>query len=407
MKDKVFEDIAIDDVIIQDPNIANQIVQTQKQINDRLKRMAQINSEIATFKQQIGALKDRAIQAQKATMSTQQKAAAAPAPEGNAAPAQPQVQAESYVPSLAEFLNEEEPQFVPHFEDPAGTVYMGGKPRFQKYKKKVEREFTDKDWEKFDEIDKEIHPVQLSIEDLEDSLKDLLDSKQQMEFEMDNLAGQEGMEVMELLSSGISEKEKIKEFAKLGYTAKEFQDLQSELDSINKFHEEFDEKKYGIEGNIKKAKRELNGIYLKQEDIGVSYKDDYMPVEITESLYEEEEEEVDIEFDEDKDENLFFVQIPPQTEIDGEVIAKVFREEEGERWYVRDVENQAEFLDELVFQKNYSKPEIIGYLASIFGDVLEIDQEEFEDIIDDKEELDDKYFPDRKDKNNVRVKLVK
>ena len=405
MKDKVFEDIAIDDVIIQDPNIANQIVQTQKQINDRLKRVAQLNSEMATFKQQIGALKDRAIQAQKAQMTTNQKSAEAkPAPEGNATP---EVQAESYVPSLKEFLNEEEPQFVPHFEDPAGTVYMGGKPRFQKYKKKVEREFTDKNWEKFDSQEKELRSREEGLDDMERDLKDLMDRKEQNDFDMDNLAGQEGGEVMELLSSGVSDKDKIKAFAELGYTATHYKQLQDELNQYLLNMEEFDKKEILIKDHIKKIRERIGKDEKSLDNIGVSYKDDYMPVKITESIYEEE-----IEFEEDNDtydeeEDIFYVQIPPQTEIDGEVIAKVFREDEGERWYVRDVENEAEFLDELVFQKNYTKPEIIGYLASIFGDVLEIGQEEFEDLIDDKEELDDKYFPDRKDKNNVRVKLVK
>lgn len=390
---KVFEEIAVDDVIVQDPNIANQIVQTQKQINDRLKRIAQINNEIATYKQQVGALKDRAIQQQKAQMSANQKAAESkPAAEGDASGDNSQNES-LFMPSLEEFISEEA-QYVPYMEDKAGNVYMDGKPRFQKYKKRVEAELTDDDQDYINEIQKKVWALTLVLEEYKEKLAELKNSKEDADMYFDQLAGSVGAEMMEILSSGIHRKDKILLSARLGYTGTEVKELQQEFDDMIQRLERMPDSIRKILGKISQTESKISELENFMDSIGVSYEDDYMPVKIQESS--------DEKFDEDED--IFYVQIPPQTEIDGEVVAKVFREDEGEKWYVRDIEDEAEFLDELVFQKNYTKPEIIGYLASIFGDVIEIDHDEFEDLIDDKAELDAKYFPDNK---NKRMRLTK
>jgi hypothetical protein len=204
--------VAIDDVMISDPNIAAQIVQTQKEINSRLKRIAQLQSEIATYNQQAAALKDKAVKAQQASLSSAKEKPQTP--EGLQV-VQQSPPNESLMQSLQDFLNEEEDEVV---RDP---------------------------------------------------------------------------------------------------------------------------------------------------DV--------------------------------KDEDFFFVKIPAQEEEEGDIIAKVFREEPDSEWYIRDVEGEAEWLDDLVFEDSYDKPEIIDYLGSIFGEVIEIDQDEFEYIIDDKEDLDYDYYQSKED----------
>ena len=404
MKKRVFEDIAVDDVIIQDPNIANQIVQTQKQINDRLKIIAQKNSEIATFKQQVGALKDKAIQSQKAQMSTKEKAAEQ-APEATPAPQQEAIATESLVPRLADFLREEA-KYAPYLETPDGTVYMDGKPRFQRFKKKVEREFTDKDWEKDAEISEKIRDLEHKKHSLQSEIRELERDDFNPEAQIEQVYADLAPEVLDAFNSGMSDEEKIRIFNQNGYTAKDFYDTKETLDHLEDSISYNRDQEIALEAEIKEINDQIEKLENELSSIGVSYKDDYQPVKIqNESLNEEDEDEVVRDPNEDNP-DIFYVQIPPQTEIQGEVIAKVFREEEGKRWYVRDVEGDADFLDELVFQRNWDKVEIISYLAGIFGDVIEIDREEFDDIIDDKPELDAKYFPKKRNKNK-RVKITR
>lgn len=97
-------------------------------------------------------------------------------------------------------------------------------------------------------------------------------------------------------------------------------------------------------------------------------------------LYDEEEE----------NESLFFVRI----NSDSPALVKVYKEidDEDEIWEMSVIEGDNTALDEMEFQADLSKAEIITYLADLYDDVEEVDREFVDDVIDDKEELDDDFY---------------
>ena len=74
-------------------------------------------------------------------------------------------------------------------------------------------------------------------------------------------------------------------------------------------------------------------------------------------------------------------------------IVKVYKAADiDDRWEMSVVEGDNTALDEMEFDPEFTKTEIIEYLADIYEDIEEIDEEFFEDVIDDKQELDDDFY---------------
>jgi len=242
----------------------------------------------------------------------------------------------------------------------------------------------------------EIQNISREIMDDQERLNDL-------ELELDNFAGQVGIEVMDLLSTGVTPEYK-NVIMDLGLSYREAKDLSDELQNML-------EEKESLEKNIRILTSRKNRMSLehkkweeKSNRVGVSYRQTYDKI-ANESI-NEEDAEVSRDMDE-KDEDHFFIQIPAQDEEEGDIIAKVFREEPDSEWYVRDTLNQAEWLDDLVFQAEWEKPEIIDYLANIFGEVEEIDQSEYNETIDDKDELDYDLYDQEDDKDEFNISKEK
>lgn len=111
----------------------------------------------------------------------------------------------------------------------------------------------------------------------------------------------------------------------------------------------------------------------------------------------EEEDEIEDEDDElpyadeyeenvgDEDEYLFYFKInePPVT------IAKAYKDFDEDRWELSVIEGETnEALENTTFESDFSKLEIINYLAEIYGDVSET----YESSFDDKAKLDKQYY---------------
>ena len=74
------------------------------------------------------------------------------------------------------------------------------------------------------------------------------------------------------------------------------------------------------------------------------------------------------------------------------IIAKVYRNEGDEFWKIRVVQGEEQPLEGMQFDPDMQMVDIIERLAEIYDEVEEVDVEDYEEMIDDKEENDAKYF---------------
>lgn len=77
---------------------------------------------------------------------------------------------------------------------------------------------------------------------------------------------------------------------------------------------------------------------------------------------------------------------------DEDIVAKVYRNEGDDFWKIRVVQGEEQPLEGMQFDPDMQMVDIIERLAEIYDEVQEVDIEDYEDMIDDKEENDDKYF---------------
>lgn len=109
---------------------------------------------------------------------------------------------------------------------------------------------------------------------------------------------------------------------------------------------------------------------------------------------EEFDEEEDVE-DEDSLEGdyVFAVKV-----IDGDeeedIIAKFYRDEEEDFWKARVVQGSEEPIESMQFDPEMEKLDIIEHLATIYDEVEEIDTDDYEEMLDDKEVIDDIFYDD-------------
>ena len=400
-----------EDVSVTDPNIAQQILQAQKQINDRLKRIAQLKTEMVTYQQQIAALEDQAIKAQQAQVIAREETAQDIQKSTNNLT--DQLTTEKLMPTLSNFLKEdEEDRFVPYFEDPKGIVWQSGTPTHRRETKYEDRELTDKDWEKDSEMGREILELKLDYGALQSEYQNAKERYDQSQIDHEQFGTDLDFEVLDLLNAGYPDKEKIIALNKKGIDGELYV---SQRNDIMRQWEESEKEMESLKKEMKELGKKLEDA---QADQSISFnvassksKEGYRNIRTGqfESVYETSEEDLEID-DEDLGEDkaeIFFVRIPPIEDDEEEIIAKIFKVEEDSKWYVRDIEEEVDWLEDLVFGEKYDKVGIISYLADILGDVEEINREEYDENIDDKEELDDEYFPERKGMNesNVRLKL--
>jgi len=74
------------------------------------------------------------------------------------------------------------------------------------------------------------------------------------------------------------------------------------------------------------------------------------------------------------------------------IIAKVYRNKGDEFWKIRVVQGEEQPLEGMQFDPDMQMVDIIERLAEIYDEVEEVDVEDYEEMIDDKEENDAKYF---------------
>jgi hypothetical protein len=112
-------------------------------------------------------------------------------------------------------------------------------------------------------------------------------------------------------------------------------------------------------------------------------------IDIVESPDEDEKDKGEVE--EISPDYLFALRLN-RPDDDEEIIAKVYRNEDDEFWKIRVVQGDEEPLEAMQFDPEMQMVDIIERLAEIYDEVEEVDVKDYEDLIDDKEESDEKFY---------------
>lgn len=90
-------------------------------------------------------------------------------------------------------------------------------------------------------------------------------------------------------------------------------------------------------------------------------------------------------------EDVFAIRISDPDE-DEEIIAKVYKNEDNDFWKIRVVQGSEDPLETMQFDPDMEFVDIIEKLGEIYDEVEEVSMDEYQDLLDDKEEIDAQYF---------------
>jgi len=106
----------------------------------------------------------------------------------------------------------------------------------------------------------------------------------------------------------------------------------------------------------------------------------------------EDEEEAETE-DSLEGDYVFTVKIEDSNE-DEDIIAKFYRDEDDDFWKARVVQGSEEPIESMQFDPEMEMLDIIEHLATIYDEVEQIDTDDYEEMLDDKETIDDIFYDD-------------
>ena len=314
-----------------DPALASNYNQALNKVNDLAKQIAQKQSEMVTYKEQMAAAEQEqmkknqadAAQAQNNSQNNNVVATQTQQSTTNAAPVQESLEiAKKRIQLSSQYLD------------------LGQR---KKEKKKV----LDNLHEEFNDWQENIDIKILEALDSDDSLENIAKLSSDIEAKINK----------EFYDSYIK---------KLRVVEMELRTLNGELFNIKGQLSKLDEE----ESNL--SKPETQKIYesfqLNEDD------DEIMDID-------------DAEIGED-DDFVFYIEV-----INNDVVvAKVFKTDEDSPWEVKDIIGDAEWLDDIEFKDYFDKLEIINYLAEIFGDVKEISEDDYNSYLDDKTKSDKEFY---------------
>lgn len=90
---------------------------------------------------------------------------------------------------------------------------------------------------------------------------------------------------------------------------------------------------------------------------------------------------------------VFTLKIEDEDEPE-DIIAKFYKNEDDDFWKVRVVQGTEDPLEKMRFDPDMEMLDIIEELATLYDDVEEMDTQEYQDLLDDKEIIDDIYYDD-------------
>jgi len=108
---------------------------------------------------------------------------------------------------------------------------------------------------------------------------------------------------------------------------------------------------------------------------------------------EDKDEEEDEEDDMDESDYVFAIRAE-DSGGEEEIIAKFYKNSDDDFWKVRVVKGSEEPLESMQFDPDMDLVSILEKIVEIYDDVEEVDMDEYEDLLNDREEEDEKYEED-------------
>lgn len=78
-----------------------------------------------------------------------------------------------------------------------------------------------------------------------------------------------------------------------------------------------------------------------------------------------------------------------------DIIAKFYKDEDEDFWKARVVQGSEEPIESMQFDPDMNKVDIIEHLATIFDEVIEMDTDDYQEELDDKEYIDNNYYDNK------------
>lgn len=152
-----------------------------------------------------------------------------------------------------------------------------------------------------------------------------------------------------------------------------------------------------IEGNVKESidldewwKKNVTES-IEEDDPNLELATDNIEDDLDDELYNEDP-------DDDSSEALegdysFSLKIIDEDEEE-DIIVKFYRDDDGDFWKARVVQGSEEPIESMQFDPEMEMIDIIEHLATMFDEIEQIDVDDYEEMLDDKEEIDDIYYDD-------------
>jgi len=277
-----------------------------------------------------------------------------------------------------------------------------GKPirRIDPTKQPKKRPWSDAKWQKYDNIEKEIEELQEEIDALEQEIKYQMERFQSPDFEgaegeMEEFFGEIGFEASDILNSGGTDKEKLKALTKLGV-----RDPEGTLENYYYYYPEFDPKlekpKKEAEKEVKKLQAQIDKIQKKKEAKQEKYDtfESYNPMS-ADKFYTLSEAYIEMEDEEEKktskedyldEDYVFYVKI---NDDDNEFIGKIFKISPDGDWFGIVKKGDDDSFEKISYEPEYDEIDIVDFLGDNYDTVEIIDRQEFNDYIEDIEEIDE------------------
>lgn len=190
----------------------------------------------------------------------------------------------------------------------------------------------------------------------------------------------------------------------LGIENKAAQMQKSQPDQENQESQEGEGKKTTIEvqGEVKESidleewwrTNVTESIDEEEPDIDLAADDVEDAVE-AEDIVDAEDAEEEIKDDEDSldGDYVFTLKVIDRDEED-DIIVKFYQDEEDDYWKGRVVQGSEEPIESMQFDPDMEMIDIIEHLATMFEEVEQIDTDDYEEMLDDKEDVDATYYDD-------------
>jgi hypothetical protein len=108
--------------------------------------------------------------------------------------------------------------------------------------------------------------------------------------------------------------------------------------------------------------------------------------------YEDVEDEQQATDEDLNSDYIFAIRVIDNLEEE-DIIAKVYRNKDDDFWKIRVVQGSEEPLEAMQFDPDMEFVDIMEKIGEIFDEVEEIPMEEYKELLDDKAEIDDEFYP--------------